>query len=77
MAASIGSTMKSTSSILTISNSPRGSILFEYRKLPVFLAGRLNNRMHSCRSPGKPVRQVREPSEGFGLKHSYDAQEAN
>ena len=32
--------------------------------------------MHSCRSPGKPVRQVREPSEGFGLKHSYYAQEA-
>ena len=42
LAASIGSTMKSTSSILTISNSPRGSILFEYLKLPVPLAvGRL------------------------------------
>ena len=65
LAASIGSTMKSsTSSILTISNSPRGSILFEYLKLPVpFAVGRLNNRLH--RSLGKPVRQVREPSEGI------------
>ena len=34
LAASIGSTMKSsTSSILTISNSLRGSLLFEYLKL--------------------------------------------
>ena len=43
LAASIGSTMKSsTSSILIISNSPRGSILFEYLKLPMPLAvGRL------------------------------------
>ena len=43
LAASIGSTMKSyTSSILTISNSQKGSILFEYLKLPVPLAvGRL------------------------------------
>ena len=43
LAASIGLTMKSsTSPILTISNSPRGSILFEYLKLPVPLAvGRL------------------------------------
>ena len=43
LAASIGPTMKSsTSSILTISKSPRGSILFEYLKLPVPLpAGRL------------------------------------
>jgi len=56
----------STSSILTISNSPRGSILFEYLKLPVPLMFTIvNNCMHSCRSPGKPVRQVREPSEGF------------
>ena len=37
----------------------------------------VNNRMRSCKSPGKPVRQVREPSEGFRLKHSYYAQEAN
>ena len=43
LAASIGSTMKhSTSSILTISNSLRGSILFEYLKLPVpLMVGRL------------------------------------
>ena len=35
LAASISSTMKSsTSSILIISNSPRGSILFDYLKLP-------------------------------------------
>ena len=27
--------------------------------------------MHSCRSLGKLVRPVREPSEGFGFKHSY------
>ena len=36
----------STSSILTISNSPRGSILFEYLKLPVALGWEtVNNRM--------------------------------
>ena len=28
------------------------------------------NGMHSCRCPGKLVRRVREPSEGFGFKHS-------
>ena len=33
--------------------------------------------MRSYRSPDKPVREVREPSEGFGLKHSSYAQEAN
>ena len=72
MAASIGSSVKSfTSFILTVSNSLRGSKLFEYLKLPMPLeAGRLNNRMHSCRSPGKLVRRVRELSEGFGFKHS-------
>ena len=31
--------------------------------------------MHSCKSPGKPVRQVREPSEGFELRHSFYMQE--
>ena len=31
--------------------------------------------MHSCESPGKPVRQVREPSEGFELRHSFYMQE--
>ena len=72
MAASIGSSMKSfTSFILTVSNSLRSSKLFEYLKLSVPLkAERLNNRMHSCRSPGKLVRRVRELSEGFGFKHS-------
>ena len=66
----------STISTLTISNSPRGSILFEYLKLPVPLGWEtVNNHMHNCRSPGKPVRQVREPSEGLGFKHSYYAQE--
>ena len=38
LAASIGSSMKSTSFILTASDSPRGSMLFEYLKLPVPLA---------------------------------------
>ena len=66
----------STSFILTASNSLRGSKLFEYLKLPVPLGWEtVNNHMHNCRSPGKPVRQVREPSEGFGLKHSYYVQE--
>ena len=27
--------------------------------------------MRSCKSPEKPVRQVREPSEGFALRHSF------
>ena len=31
--------------------------------------------MHSCESPGKPVRQVREPSEGFELRYSFYMQE--
>ena len=59
--------MKSfTNFVLTVSNSLRGSKLFEYLKRPVPLGWEtVNNRMHSCRSPGKPVRQVREPSEGF------------
>ena len=70
--------MKSSiSSILTVSNSPRGSILFEYLKLPMPLAvGRLETIV--CIAVGvRFVRQVREPSEGFELKHSYYAQEAN
>ena len=29
----------------------------------------VHNRMHSCRRPGKLVRRVRKPSEGFGFKH--------
>ena len=33
--------------------------------------------MRSCKSPGKPVRQVREPSEGFELKHSFHMQETS
>ena len=72
LATSIGSSVKSfTSFILTVSNSLRSSKLFEYLKLSVPLkAERLNNRMHSCRSPGKLVRRVRELSEGFGFKHS-------
>ena len=31
--------------------------------------------MRSCKSPGKPVRQVREPSEGSELSHSFYMQE--
>ena len=31
--------------------------------------------MCSCKSPGKPVRRVREPSEGFELRHSFYMQE--
>ena len=31
--------------------------------------------MCSCKSPGKPVRQVREPSEGFELRHPFYMQE--
>ena len=31
--------------------------------------------MLSCKSPGKPVRHVREPSEGFELRHSFYMQE--
>jgi hypothetical protein len=31
--------------------------------------------MCSCKSPRKPVRQVREPSEGFELRHSFYMQE--
>ena len=31
----------------------------------------------SCKSPGDPVRQVREPSEGFELRHSFHMQETS
>ena len=31
--------------------------------------------MHSCKNLGKPVRQVREPSEGSELRHSFSLQE--
>ena len=31
--------------------------------------------MRSCKGPDKPVRQVREPSEGFELRHSFYIQE--
>ena len=31
--------------------------------------------MHSCKNPGKPVRQFRDPSEGFELRHSFYMQE--
>ena len=31
--------------------------------------------MSNCNSPGKPVRQVREPSEGSELRHSFYMQE--
>ena len=31
--------------------------------------------MRSCENLGKPVRQVREPSEGFELRHSFYMQE--
>ena len=36
-------------------------------KLPVPLTSReaVNNHMRSCKSPDKPVRQARKPSEGF------------
>ena len=37
--------------------------------------GAVNNHMRSCKSPGEPVRQVREPSEGFELRLSFYMQE--
>ena len=43
--------------------------------MPLAVVGAVNNHMHSCKSPGKPVRQVREPSEGFELRHSLYMQE--
>ena len=45
--------------------------------MPLTVGGLLNNHMHSCKSLGKPVRQVREPSEGFELRHSFYMQETN
>ena len=54
----------STSFILTASNSPRGSKLFEYLKLGWET---VNNRMHSCWSPGKLVRQVESHLRGLDL----------
>ena len=79
MAASIGSAMKPlTSSILMTFNSSKGSTFLEFFKLPVPLAvgwEAVNNHMRSCKSPDKPVRQVRKLSERSELKHSYYAQE--
>ena len=77
LAASIGSTMKSSaSSILIIFNSSKDYIV---RMFQASRASRgweaINNHMHSCKSLDKPVRQVRKPSKGFEWKHSYYAQE--
>ena len=43
--------------------------------MPLTVWGAVNNLMRSCKSPGKPVRQVREPSEGFELRCSFYMQE--
>ena len=43
--------------------------------MPFTVGGAVNNHMCSCKNLGKPVRQVREPSEGFELKHSFYMQE--
>ena len=72
LATSIGSSMKSFTSLfrqfLTLWEA------LNYLNILSFHASQgwetVNNRMHSCRSPGKLVRRVREPSEGFGFKHS-------
>ena len=73
LAASIGSTMKSfTNTILIIFNSSKGSTFLECVSCSWEA---VNNHMHSCKSPDKPVRQVRKLSEGFELKHSNYAQE--
>ena len=37
--------------------------------------GAINNHIGSCKNPGKPVRQFRDPSEGFELRHSFYMQE--
>ena len=68
LAASIGSTMKPlTRSILMIFNSSEGSTYLECVSRSWEA---VNNHMHSCKSPDKPVRQVRKLSEVFELKHS-------
>ena len=75
LAASIGSTVKSyTSTILIAFNSLKSSIFQASRASHSWEA--VNNHMRSCKSPWKPVRQVREPSEGFELRHSFYMQES-
>ena len=73
----INSTMKLFTNIIL--SSSKGSILLRCFKLPVPLAHweAVNNHMCSCKSQEKPVRQVREPSEGFDLRHSFYMQETN
>ena len=72
LAAGISSTKKSSiSSILTISNSPRGSALLEYFRPPMSLmVGRLQTIACVAVRVRKPVRQVRKLSEGFELEHT-------
>ena len=43
--------------------------------MPFTVGGAVNNHMCSCKNLGKPVRQVREPSEGVELRHSFYMQE--
>ena len=42
--------------------------------MPLVVGGVVNNSQ-VVKSPGEPVRQVREPSKGFELKHSFYMQE--
>ena len=41
--------------------------------MPLVVGGVVNNSQ-VVKSPGEPVRQVREPSEGVELKHSFQMQ---
>ena len=42
--------------------------------MPLKVGGAVSNSQ-AAKSPGEPVRQVREPSEGFELKHCFYMQE--
>ena len=68
LAASIGSTNETfNQSYSNDFDSSEAPTFLGCFKLPVPLAGReaVNNHMCSCKSPDKPVRQARKPSEGF------------
>ena len=65
----INSTMKTYTDII-FSSLKRGSIRC-FKLCASRGWGAINNHMRSCKNLGKPVRQVREPSKGSDLRHSF------
>ena len=77
LAASIGSTMTSFTSIILIKlfQALKGSIFLECLGFPCHGWDVVNNRIRSCKSLDEPAKQARMLTGGFELKCSFHAQE--